>query len=84
MIGYTYLYAHNSEIDWRKRTWEHTRYPDTCTNKAKLRVLDTETDSLEFEDNTESIFLKCLLLDEIELEDHKNPSITLLDCLNEN
>ena len=30
------------------------------------------------------MFLKCLSLDEIGLEDHENPSITLLDCSDEN
>ena len=79
MIRYTYLYMHNSKIDWRKEIWEYTRCLDTYTNKAKLRVLDTETDSLEFKDNIESIFLKCLSLDEIELEDYKNLSIILLN-----
>ena len=79
MIRYTYLYVHNPKIDQRKETWKHTRCPDTYTNKAKLRVLDTETDSLEFENNSESVFSKCLLLDKIGLEDYENPSITLLD-----
>ena len=83
IIRYIYLYVHNSEINWRKRIWEHTRCLDTCTNKTRFRVLDTKTNSLEFEDNMESVFSKCLSLDEIELEDYENPSITLLNCLNE-
>ena len=79
MIRYMYLYTYNPEIDQRKRTQEHTRCPDICTNKAKLRILDTKTDSLKFKDNTESVFLKYLSLNEIELEDYENPSITLLN-----
>ena len=83
IISYTYLYNYNSEINWWLEIWKHTRCLDTCTNKARIRVLDTKTDSLEFKDNTESVFSKCLSLDKIELEDHKNPSITLFDCLDE-
>ena len=79
MIRYIYLYVYNSKIDWQKKIWEHIRCSDICTNKARIRVLDTETDSLEFENNSESMFLKCLSLDEIGLEDHENPSITLLN-----
>ena len=32
----------------------------------------------------ESVFSKCLSLDKIELENHENPSITLLNHLDEN
>jgi len=34
MIGYSYLYKHNPNIDWQKGQWEFTRCPDTCTSKA--------------------------------------------------
>ena len=43
--------------------------------------MNTETDSSEFENNSESIFLRNLSLDKIELEDSDNPSISLLDHL---
>ena len=34
MIGYSYLYKHNPDIDWRKDQWEFTRCPDTCASKV--------------------------------------------------
>jgi len=34
MIGYSYLYRHNPNIDWQKGQWEFTRYPDTCASKV--------------------------------------------------
>ena len=79
MIRYTYLYVHNPEIDWRKGTWEHTRCLDTYTNRAGIKVLDTETDSPEFRNDMKSMFSKCLSLNEIELENHENSSITLFN-----
>ena len=79
IIRYIYFYAHNSKIDWWKKIWEHTRYLNIYTNKAKIKVLGTKIDSLEFKDNIESVFLKYLLLDKIELEDYENLSITLLN-----
>ena len=79
IIRYIYLYIYNSEIDWQKRTWEHTRCLDICTNKVRIRVLNTETDSSEFKNNSESIFLRDLLLDEIRLKDPNNLSISLFD-----
>ena len=83
MIRYTYFYIYNPKIDWQKKTWKYIRCLDIYTNKIRIRVLDTETDSPEFETNLESVFSKCLLLDEIGIEDHKNPSITLFDHLDE-
>ena len=34
MIGYSYLYKHNPNIDWQKGQWEFTRYLDICANKV--------------------------------------------------
>jgi len=34
MIGYSYLYKHNPNIDWQKGQWEFTRCLDTCTSKV--------------------------------------------------
>jgi len=34
MIGYSYLYKHNPNIDWQKGQWEFTRCPDIYTSKA--------------------------------------------------
>jgi len=34
MIGYSYLYKHNPNIDWQKGQWEFTRCLDTCASKV--------------------------------------------------
>ena len=34
IMGYTFLYKHNPEIDWRNGEWEFTRCPDTCHREA--------------------------------------------------
>ena len=50
MIGYTYLYAHNPEIDWRAGEWEFSRCPDTCTNKArKTETVEADANKLLLE-----------------------------------
>jgi len=47
MIGYSYLYKHNPNIDWRKGQWEFTRYLDTCTSKAhKIRDVEAGANEL--------------------------------------
>jgi len=35
MIGYSYLYKHNPNINWRKGQWEFTRCLDTCASKVR-------------------------------------------------
>jgi len=35
MIGYSYLYKHNPNIDWQKGQWEFTRYLDTYASKVR-------------------------------------------------
>jgi len=35
MIGYSYLYKHNPNIDWQKGQWEFTRCPDTYASKVR-------------------------------------------------
>ena len=47
MIGYSYLYKHNSNIDWQKDQWEFTRYLDTCTSKVH-KTRDIEAGANEF------------------------------------
>jgi len=47
IIGYSYLYKNNSNIDWQKDQWEFTRYPDTCTNKV-YKTQDVEAGANEF------------------------------------
>jgi len=46
MIGYSYLYKHNPNIDWQKGQWEFTRYPDICTNKV-YNIWDVEAEANE-------------------------------------
>jgi len=35
MIGCSYLYKHNPNIDWQKVQWKFTRCPDTCASKVR-------------------------------------------------
>jgi len=46
MIGYSYLYKYNPNIDWPKYQWEFTRYLDTCTSKA-YKIQDVEAEANE-------------------------------------
>jgi len=50
MIGYSYLYKHNPNINWQKGQWEFTRCPDTCANKArKIRDVEAGANELHLE-----------------------------------
>ena len=47
MIGYSYLYKHNPNIDWQKGQWEFTRCPNTCASKVhKIRDIKAEANEL--------------------------------------
>ena len=46
MIGYSYLYKYNPNIDWPKYQWEFTRYLDTCASKA-YKIQDVEAEANE-------------------------------------
>jgi len=46
IIGYSYLYKHNPNIDWQKGQWEFTRCLDTCTNKV-CKIWDVEAGANE-------------------------------------
>ena len=46
MIGYSYLYKHNPNIDWWKGQWEFTRCLDTCASKAR-KIQDVEAGANE-------------------------------------
>jgi len=47
MIGYSYLYKHNPNINWQKGQWEFTRYLNTCANKVcKIRDIEAEANEL--------------------------------------
>jgi len=47
MIGYSYLYKHNPNIDWQKGQWEFTRCPDTCVSKVH-KTRDVEAGANKF------------------------------------
>jgi len=50
MIGYSYLYKHNPNIDWRKGQWEFTRYLDTYASKVhKIRDVEAGANELHLE-----------------------------------
>jgi len=50
MIGYSYLYKHNPNINWEKGQWEFTRCLDTCTSKAhKTQDVEAEANELHLE-----------------------------------
>jgi len=69
MIGYSYLYKHNPNIDWQKGQWEFTRCPDTCANKVhKTRDVEAGANELYLEIDISGF----LLLDNIEDEDPNN------------
>ena len=47
MIGYSYLYKHNPNIDWQKGQWEFTRCSDTCASKVcKIQDIEAGTNEL--------------------------------------
>lgn len=76
MIGYSYFYEHNPQIDWQFGEWEHTRCLDTCADRAcKTKVLDSETDELHLEMDLPWD----LSLDNIGIEDSDNPIINWAD-----
>ena len=69
MIGYSYLYKHNPNIDWRKGQWEFTRCPDTCASKVrKIRDVEAGANELYLEMDVS----KFLSLDNIGDEDPNN------------
>jgi len=50
MIGYSYLYKHNTNINWQKDQWEFTRCPDTCTSKVhKTQDVEARANELHLE-----------------------------------
>jgi len=76
MIGYSYLYKHNPNIDWQKGQWEFTRYPDTCTSKVcKIRDVEARANKLHLEMDIS----RFLLLDDIGDEDPDNHILSLVD-----
>lgn len=46
ILGYSYLYKHNPEIDWQAGEWKFTRCPDTCaTRTRKTKIIEAGADS---------------------------------------
>jgi len=69
MIGYSYLYKHNPNIDWRKDQWEFTRCPNTCTSKVhKTRDIEAGANKLHLKMDVSGF----PLLDDIGDEDPDN------------
>jgi len=58
IIRYSYLYKHNSNIDWQKGQWEFTRYLDIYTSKThKIRDIKTGTNELHLKLDVSRSFL---------------------------
>ena len=70
MIGYSYLYKHNPEINWQTGEWVFTRCPETCgTRSHKTQMTEAETNELQLNLPWESS------LDNLGEEDTENPYI---------
>ena len=79
MLGYSYLYQHNPEIDWESGEWVFTRCPETCASRAcKIRVDEAGADELHLEPD----LLWESLLDNLGEEDTENPYINWIDMHN--
>ena len=66
LLGYSYLFKHNPQIDWQAGEWEFTRCPDTCAARVRkmqasileasdelqeeLELLESSTDTIGEED----------------------------------
>ena len=76
MIGYSYLYKHNPNINWQKGQWEFTRYPDTYTSKVcKIRDVEAGANELHLEMDVS----RFPLLDDIGDEDPNNHILSWAD-----
>jgi len=76
MIGYSYLYKHNPNIDWQKGQWKFTRCPDIYTSKArKIRDVEAGANKLHLELGVS----RSLSLDNIGDEDPNNHILSWTD-----
>jgi len=76
MIGYSYLYKYNPNINWQKGQWEFTRCLDTCANKVcKTRDVEAEANELHLEMDVSEF----LSLDDIGDEDPDNHILSWAD-----
>ena len=79
MIGYSYLYKHNPNIDWQKGQWEFTRCLDIYASKAyKIWNIEAEANELHLELDVSG----SLSLDDIGDEDLDNHILSWADTTN--
>jgi len=79
MIGYSYLYKHNPNIDWQKGQWEFTRCLDTCASKVhKTQDVETGANELHLEMDVSGF----LSLDDIKDKDPNNHILSWADMTN--
>lgn len=78
MIGYSYLYKHNPEINWKSGEWVFTRCPETCeAGTRKTQIIEAGADELnELDLPWESS------LDNLGEEDPDNPYLNWIDLNN--
>ena len=76
MIGYSYLYKHNPNIDWQKGQWEFTRYLDICTSKV-CKIQDVKVGANEL--HLKIDVSRFSLLDNIGDEDPNNYILSWAD-----
>jgi len=79
MIGYSYLYKHNPNIDWQKGQWEFTRYLDICTSKV-CKIQDVKVGANEL--HLKIDVSRFSLLDNIGDEDPNNYILSWADMTN--
>lgn len=80
MLGFSFLYKHNPEIDWQGKM-EFTRCPDTCASKArKTQGIEAGTEELQLEPDLPWE----LPLDQIGIEDPENPYINWVEITDPN
>ena len=76
IIGYSYLYKHNPNIDWQKGQWKFIRCLDTCASKAcKIRDVEVEANELYLKLDVS----RSLSLDNIGDEDLSNHILSWAD-----
>jgi len=76
IIGYSYLYKHNPNINWQKGQWEFTRCPDTYASKVcKIRDIEAGANELYLEMNVS----RFPSLDDIGDEDPDNHILSWAD-----
>ena len=78
MIGYSYLYKHNPNIDWQKGQQEFTRCPDIYASKVhKTRDIEVGANKLHLEMDVS----RFPSLDDIGDEDPDNHILSQVDMI---